>query len=211
MTPLDAFRTPERLPKSIQSSRIKLRQYRMDDAEEFSKLYAESFPGHLEPWSPPVKLDLTELNSRRAAREHLEAAIDFWEEGRDYRFFITRVDTGNILGQIGLTQVIRGVSQSCFIGYWIGKSFINHGYATEAVVLAMEYAFEHLKLHRVTLWIAIGNTPSLRIPKKLGLRYEGTAMTALFLGNTWRDTEIYAMTLEEWNERRDELKRSFAP
>src|SRR5437867_190195 len=121
MSPLDAFRIPERLPKSIQSNRITLRQYRIDDAEEFSKLYAESFPGHLEPWSPPAKLDVTEMNSRSAAREHLISAIEFWEDGRDYRFFITLRETGEILGQIGLTQVIRGVSQSCFIGYWIGK------------------------------------------------------------------------------------------
>ncbi len=211
MSPLDAFEPPERIPKSIRSERLVLRQYRLEDAEEFAKLYTDSFPGHLEPWSPPASVGYADASTRIAARDHILAAIDFWEEGRDYRFFITLRVTGEILGQIGLTQVIRGVSQSCFIGYWIGKPFINQGYATEAVVLIMEFAFEQLMLHRVTLWIATGNASSLRIPKKLGLRSEGIAIRALYLGNEWRDTEIFAMTLEEWIERKEELKRTFAP
>ncbi len=208
---LEAFRAPERIPKSIGSERLILRQYRTQDAEEFATLFANSFEGHLEPWSPPVVLEQTDSGARRAAREHLLAAIDFWEDGRDYRFFITSRETGEILGQIGLTQMIRGVSQSCFIGYWIGKQYVNHGYATEAVVLAMEFAFECLKLHRISLWIAPGNVASIRVAQKLGLRFEGTAKSALFLGGEWKDTDIFAMTLEEWLVRKQELRERLIP
>src|SRR5438105_15963408 len=139
---LDAFRPPERIPKSIQSERLTLRQYRMQDADEYAQLFAESFDKHLEPWSPPLTHELDGNVGRRAAREHILAAIEKWDDGTDYRFFITLNATGEILGQIGLTQVIRGVSQSSFIGYWIGKKYINQGYATEAVVLALEFSFE---------------------------------------------------------------------
>jgi ribosomal-protein-alanine N-acetyltransferase len=208
---LDAFKRPERIPPSIRSQRLTLRQYRMQDAEEYAQLFAESFEEHLQPWSPPVTHELEGAVGRRAAREHILAAIEKWEDGTDYRFFITLNTTGEILGQIGLTQVIRGVSQSSFIGYWIGKKFINQGYATEAVVLAMEFSFDILKLHRASLWIAVENMASLEIPKKLGLRFEGTALRGLFLGGRWRDTHIYAITLEEWLERKDELKSKFAP
>lgn len=152
----------------------------------------------------------TESGTRSEAREHILTAIDRWEDGTDYRFFITLRETGEILGQIGLTQIVRGVSHSCFIGYWIGLPHINLGYATEAVVLAMEFAFDILKLHRVSLWIGIGNGASLKIPEKLGLRFEGTAIRALFLGDGWKDTHIFAMTLEEWIERKQELKSKFA-
>jgi ribosomal-protein-alanine N-acetyltransferase len=88
--------------------------------------------------------------------------------------------------------------------------YVNKGYATEAVVLAMEFAFDILNLHRISLWIAIGNEASLKIPEKLGLRFEGTAIRALFLGDGWKDTHIFAMTIEEWIERKMELKAKFA-
>ena len=208
---LDAFRPPERVPKSIGSQRLLLRQYRTSDADALASLLTLSFKDHLEPWSPPSMKQEAESGGRRAAREHILAALNKWDEGSDYRLFITLRETGEIVGQIGLTQLIRGVSQSCFIGYWIGLPYIRQGYATEAVVLAMEFAFDVLKLHRVSLWIGIENVHSLRIPEKLGLRFEGTAERALFLGERWQDTHIFAVTSEEWAERNEEWRRKFAP
>ena len=142
---LDAFRVPERVPKSIGSERLILRQYRTSDATALSELLAISFKDHLEPWSPPTMKQEAESGGRGAAREHILAALDKWDDGSDYRLFITLRETGEIVGQIGLTQIVRGVSQSCFIGYWIGLPFIRKGYTTEAVVLAMEFAFDLLK------------------------------------------------------------------
>src|ERR1019366_2272279 len=164
---LDAFRAPERVPKSISSQRLMLRQYRTYDADALAELLALSFKDHLEPWSPPSMKQEAESGGRKAAREHILAALDKWDDGSDYRFFITLRETGEIIGKSRLTQIVRGVSQSCFIGYWIGLPFIHRGYATEAVILAMEFAFEMLKLHRISLWISIENSQSLRIPEKL--------------------------------------------
>gem|GEM_PF-282477 len=209
---LEEFLPPERVPKSIASARLLLRQYRTSDAESFAELLVLSYPNHLAPWSPPtMKAEAEPSGARRAAREHILVALDKWDEGSDYRFFITLRETGDIVGQIGLTQLVRGVSQSCFIGYWVGLPYLHRGYATEAVVLAMEFAFDVLKLHRVSLWIATGNEVSLKIPARLGLRFEGTALRGLFLGKQWHDTHIFAITLEEWNERKTELQSQFAP
>ncbi len=209
---LEAFRIPDRVPKSIGSARLLLRQYRTSDAESLAELLAISYKDHLAPWSPPqMETEAEPSGGRRAAREHIFAALDKWEDGLDYRFFITLRGTGEIVGEIGLTQIVRGVSQSCFIGYWVGLPYVHRGYATEALVLAMEFAFDRLKLHRVSLWIATGNHVSLKIPARLGLRFEGTALRGLFLGSQWHDTHIFAMTSEEWSERRGELKSEFAP
>lgn len=210
---LDFFRPPERIPTSVASKRLKLSQARTPDAEEFATLFSISFAGHLEPWSPPTPAEAYGDRSRRTARDYIEVAMDKWEDGSDYRFFIRANDTEQpnvMVGQIGLTNLVRGAFQSCFIGYWIGKPYINKGYATEAVVLALEFAFEQLKLHRASLWIGTANAMSLRIPEKLSLRFEGTAERALFLGGKWQDTHIYAITVEEWEECKADLMARFA-
>ncbi len=209
---LDDYRLPDRVPKQIASHRIVLRQYRTHDDDALAALLQISFESHLAPWSPPsLAIEASPIGGRRAAREQILAALDKWDDGSDYRFFITLRETGELIGQIGLTQIIRGVSQSCFIGYWIGLPFINRGFATEATVLSMEFAFEILKLHRVSLWISRDNAPSLRIAEKLGLRFEGTAVRGLFLGDHWHDTHIFAITAEEWMAQGEQLKLKFAP
>jgi [ribosomal protein S5]-alanine N-acetyltransferase len=209
---LDFFRQPERIPSSIASKRLKLSQTRPADAEAFAELFSTSFHDHLEPWSPPTAPEAYGERSRRHARDYIEVALDKWETGSDYRFFIRATDADNaIVGQVGLTNLVRGAFQSCFIGYWIGKQYINKGYATEAVVLALEFGFEHLHLHRASLWIGTSNVMSLRVVEKLGLRFEGTAERALYLGDKWQDTHVFAITVEEWEARKADLIARFAP
>jgi ribosomal-protein-alanine N-acetyltransferase len=207
---LDFFRPPDRIPTTIASRRITLRQFRSQDATEFAELFSGSFEGHLDAWSPPTPPEAYGTKSQKMARDHIEVALDKWEQGSDYRFFIRSNIDNAIVGQIGLTNLVRGAFQSCFIGYWVGRSFINQGFATEAVVLVLEFAFEHLHLHRASLWIGTSNVMSLRVPQKLGLRFEGTAERALFLGGKWQDTHIFAITVEEWEVRKEELISTFA-
>jgi [ribosomal protein S5]-alanine N-acetyltransferase len=202
---LEDFEPLDPLPKQIQSNRLLLRQVRLADAQEIAEVHTEAYANHLAPWSPqPVAHE-----SMQAAIEDFQRfallALERWEDDMDYRFAIVLKETGRIIGVIGVTNVIRGVSRSGFIGYWIGAEHLNRGYATEATVLAMRFAFESLRLHRINLWIAEDNLPSLRISQKLMLRYEGTIKDALFLGAQWKNTQSFAILKKEWDERREAL------
>jgi ribosomal-protein-alanine N-acetyltransferase len=201
---LEEFR-PGRIPKSIESSRLILKQLQVSDADEYDACLRNSFSGHLEPWWPRAPEEGTSGERRRAMRDQIFAALDKWESDQDYRLAIRLKADGTIIGQLGLTQVVRGVSQCSAMGYWIAKDHLRRGYATEAVVLGFQFGFECLALHRITLWIAPDNIASVGVARKLGLRFEGLAERALFLAGAWRDTDIYAITSEEWSERKSEL------
>jgi ribosomal-protein-alanine N-acetyltransferase len=138
-------------------------------------------------------------------REQIFAALDKWDADEDYRLVIRLKASGAIIGQLGLTQITRGVSQSSAMGYWIAKDRVRKGYATEAVVAGLAFGFEHVRVHRITLWIMPDNTASIGLARKLGLRFEGRAERALFLANDWRDTDIFAITAEEWSQRKEEM------
>lgn len=200
---LTNFRPASRVPKHCESARLLIRQYRPSDLEEFHTLYEASLRAHLAPWSPRSYEGLTPSQAKQLSRDHLNAALERWEDEIDYRFFIIRKEDNRIIGQVAVSGIVRNVSQMAHIGYWIGADYLNQGYATEATALAIYFAFEYLRLHRLTLWISPDNHPSLRVAEKLSLRLEGRAMRALYLGGHWQDTDIFAITSEEWPERRE--------
>ncbi len=201
---LEAFKPIEPLPSRIESERLLLREFELRDAEEYYTLELRSAE-NLAPFSPVKPIPESDEAGIRLMREMLRTTSERWDEGLDHRFAIILKKTGAIIGQIGITNIIRNVAQSAFIGYWIGTEYLNKGYATEALVLALHYAFEFAKLHRISLWIVPENIASVRMVEKLTLRYEGKALKALHLGGEWKDTNIYAITIDEWDHRKAEL------
>ena len=99
----------------------------------------------------------------------------------------------------------RGPFQSAYLGYWIDEEQAGRGYTPEGVVMVLRFAFEELTLHRVQISIVPRNDSSLRVVEKLGLRNEGTALRYLEINGVWEDHVRYAITSEEWTERRADL------
>lgn len=116
---------------------------------------------------------------------------------------------GSFAGEINLSSVQRGPFQSGYVGYWIDQVQAGKSYTSEAVVVLSRYAFDDLRLHRLQISIIPRNHRSHRVVQKLGIRDEGTALRYLEINGTWEDHVRYAITSEEWAERRDELTRDW--
>ena len=112
-------------------------------------------------------------------------------------------------GEINLSSVQRGPFQSAYVGYWIDQTHAGHGYMPEALVALARFAFEHVRLHRVQISIIPRNQRSRRVVEKLKIREEGIAQRYLEINGVWEDHIRYAITAEEWHERRDELIREW--
>lgn len=112
-------------------------------------------------------------------------------------------------GEINLSIVQRGPFQSSYVGYWIDEAHAGQGYMPEAVVCVCRAAFEDLGLHRVQISIIPRNTASRRVVEKLGIRDEGVAVRYLEIAGQWEDHIRYAMTSEEWEDRRDTLLKEW--
>jgi ribosomal-protein-alanine N-acetyltransferase len=121
--------------------------------------------------------------------------------GYGYGIFVE----GHFAGEINLSIVQRGPFQSSYVGYWIDEAQAGKGLMPEALVLLCKAAFEDLRLHRVQVSIIPRNTASRRVVEKLGIRDEGVAQRYLEINGVWEDHIRYAMTVEEWDQRRDEL------
>jgi ribosomal-protein-alanine N-acetyltransferase len=73
----------------------------------------------------------------------------------------------------------------------------------------LRYGFEQLGLHRMEAAIVPRNSKSRRVAEKLGLREEGTAVRFLQIQGVWEDHVRYAITREDWDERRDDFGARF--
>ena len=133
--------------------------------------------------------------------EQYEAMLKRGRETNRVQTFICRIEDGAIVGQINLNEIIRGVTQSSYVGYHIFVPFDRQGYMTEGMDLILRYAFRTLKLHRIEAGIQPDNEHSIALVKRLGFRYEGTALRLIKIAGRWRDHQRWAILAEEWRAR----------
>ena len=151
-----------------------------------------------------------QIRSPTRRRSGLGAA---WERQRHfdaaYGYGIFLRSNSEFVGEVSLGSVQRGPFQSANIGYWIDEGNAGQGLMPEAVALLVRHAFEELGLHRVEAAIVPRNDRSRRVVDKLGLREEGTSDRFLQIRGVWEDHVRYAITAEEWAERKAELESRF--
>lgn len=117
----------------------------------------------------------------------LEKNIEDAENGTNYNFYIFHKENNLLIGHIGLSNIIRGVFQSCFLGYSLDKDYINNGYMTLAIKHTVDFAFNTLKLHRIEANVMPHNIASLKVLEKNDFLNEGLAKKYLKINGKWED------------------------
>jgi ribosomal-protein-alanine N-acetyltransferase len=186
--------------------RVLLRPLGVADFEAWREVRIRSRDWLLK-WEPrplPGQPDATE--DRRVFAARCGARERERQLGSGYGFGVfVGADRARFAGEINLSSVQRGPYQNAYVGYWIDEAVAGHSYTPEAFVVLCRFAFEELGLHRLQAAIIPRNAPSHRVAAKVGLRNEGTALRYLEINGHWEDHVRYAITSEEWVERRDDF------
>ena len=170
----------------------------------------------LTPWEParnpnlPDVVESAEAFAMRCSARERERQLG---TGFGFGIFVPEAAASRradrFCGEINLSSVQRGPFQSAYVGYWIDEGQAGHGYMPEAVVLVARFAFEQVHLHRIQISIIPRNHRSRRVVEKLKLRDEGIAQRYLEINGAWEDHLRYALTVEEWHDRGEELTREW--
>ncbi|WP_225991654.1 GNAT family N-acetyltransferase [Actinomadura montaniterrae] len=113
----------------------------------------------------------------------------------DEESLLVRVrDSGAVAGVVNINSIIRGRFQSASIAYAAFAPSAGQGYMSEGVELAVRYAFEQLRLHRLEAQIQPENRASLELVRRVGFRHEGLSPELLYIDGAWRDHERWAIT-----------------
>jgi ribosomal-protein-alanine N-acetyltransferase len=109
--------------------------------------------------------------------------------------------TGALVGVVNISEIVRGVFQSGYLGYYAFTPFARHGLMTEGLGLVIDEAFRGLGLHRLEANVQPGNVASLRLVRRLGFRREGYSPRYLKIGGRWRDHERWAIVSDRRRPR----------
>jgi ribosomal-protein-alanine N-acetyltransferase len=191
-------------PSSLElvGRRISLRPLMPGDFEQWREVRTRS-RDWLVRWEPkPVMGQPDAAEDRRVFAARCGARDRERQLGTGYGFGI--FVNGRFCGEINISSIQRGPFQNAYVGYWIDQAMAGNSYVPEAAVLVFRFAFEELALHRIQVAIIPRNRPSRRVAEKLGLREEGVAFRYLEINGVWEDHVRYAITAEEWWQKRDE-------
>ncbi|HUO99449.1 MAG TPA: GNAT family protein [Rhizomicrobium sp.] len=177
----------------IRGRSVYLRYPRVSDFLNWSRLRQESRE-FLTPWEPLWPSD--EL-AKGAFRRRIKRYQKETRQDSAYAFFVFRAADNVLIGGCTLSNVRRGVTQCCALGYWIGERFARQGYMFDAVRALIPFVFSTLGLHRIEAACLPTNEASRNLLTKAGFRQEGIALRYLQINGEWRDHVLFALLEDE--------------
>lgn len=107
------------------------------------------------------------------AREWLDRQLMRYETYGFGLWAVILKETGELIGQCGLTMQDGGDKEVLEVGYLFRKEFWHRGYATEAAAACRDYAFDTLGAEDVYSIIRDTNGPSRAVAERNGMTVRG--------------------------------------
>ncbi len=178
-----------------ETARLRLRQWREEDAAPFAALNADArvmahFPA-------PLTSEESDALAHRCRDAIAARGWGLWavERRADARF----------LGFVGLTRVREGLPffPAVEVGWRLAAEAWGRGYATEAAREALAVAFDLLALPEVVSYTAATNARSMAVMRRLGMR-EARAFEhpALAEGHRLRPHRLFRLARADYQRMR---------
>ncbi len=131
----------------------------------------------------------------RSTEEGVRTAIERWQEQwrseGDTRAFALREATTGVLA--GGCEVRLRESERAEVSYWVFPPFRGRGLACRGVQLLCEWAFAHLDVARIELYIEPDNSPSRGVARRAGFVEEGLLRAHEATREGRRDMVLYSL------------------
>lgn len=142
--------------------------------------------------------DLIPTDKEATRKEVTERLSSDW-----YKQYLIRLDNPErtVIGELHLHWYVKE-RESWELGYCISPEHCGHGYATEAANVALTYAFEDWKAHKVVAMCNEHNIASFKVMEKLGMVREGTFREEFYWQGRWVNQLFYSLLDSEYQKMR---------
>lgn len=177
----------------INSERLMIKLGELPDAEKILAFEIKN-RAHFAPFCPKHEDSFFTLEIQQ---EKLKAKLNSPEKNLGFYGYL-KEDPDKIIAYSGLSEIIRGVMQSCFVSWMMDKDYQGKGLMLEMMEKVLSFGFTELKLHRIEANMLKDNIRSIRLAEAIGMRKEAEKKAYLRINGKWQDHFGYAIIEEEF-------------
>ena len=149
----------------LETDRLILRKAESSDAPDVYAYASDADVTRFLRWGPHRSLAETET--------YLREMLSDYAQGRDGSWMIALKSSQTVVGSIHLFE-IDPQERKAQVGFALAKAYWSQGYATEALIQVLQFAFTQLGLDRVEAWPIRDNlAAAARVLEKAGMHPEG--------------------------------------
>lgn len=175
-------------PVDLRTARLHLRPFTPADVDVLARLAGEreiaantlSIPHPYEPEHAELWIG---MHGPKLAR------------GEALNLAVTLAATGELIGAIDLR--LDQDNDAAEMGYWIGRHYWNHGYATEAACAVIVHGLRTMGLRRIYATHFTRNPASGEVMRKAGMRLEGVLREHVVKWGVAEDVAVYGILSRE--------------
>lgn len=136
-------------------------------------------------------------------KEWLENAVN-----EKYNFAIVCIENDELLGNISLMNICD-IDKTAELGIFIGnKEKHSCGYGSEAIMLLLNYAFNHINLNNIMLKVYSFNTGAIKAYEKCGFKTFGVWKNSHYFNGEYID-EIFMNVLKDDFYKNEKVKKLY--
>lgn len=174
--------------KTLETSRLCLRDFRLNDCDDFFEYAKSDKVGPMAGWKPH--------ENKEESQKILEM---FMSENEVWAIELKSIS--KVIGSIGLHKDSRRNNpKSMMLGYVLSEDYWGKGMMVEAARAVLDYGFNECDLSLISVYHFPFNTQSSSVIHKLGFKPEGVIrQSTLRYDNVMLDSVCYSMTKDEFN------------
>lgn len=144
---------------------------------------------------------------KKDAKKFIEKSLSKWKN-KEYSFFIELKSEKKIIGFVELSD-IRKFNETAETISWIDPKYQRRGYMLESKIAINNFAFNILKLRKVSSYMFSDNMPSIAVQKKMGYEFEGRMLKDCRDISTGKihNIDIYSLFKSNWKKVLPKLRK----
>lgn len=175
----------------LESQRIKLRPIQKDDLKELAELMSDREIGILSGEVHPI----TEKGMDDLYERCQQTDDRVW-------FVIIDKQSGKIIGETGFLRIFTPWRTSDYSLMIWDRAYWHQGYGTEVASLMLDYGFNSLNFHRVSIGVVGLNQNALRFWSKVGFKEEGKQIDGFYHQGVYSDFVMMYLLEDDFRKSR---------
>lgn len=175
--------------KMYQGSKVRLREYRREDAYLAQKYMNDAEIKML--LAPGIPFPITFEEEEKWVMSNVSSK-------NEYSFAIETLEDNKYIGGCGI-NALDWKNSIATVGIFIGdKNYWSMGYGTDAMKVLINFIFNEMNINKIKLNVYSFNKRAVKSYEKCGFKIEGTLRQEIFRNGQYHDEYVMGLLREEF-------------